>query len=510
MKDSLHRGCTVAALALGAGAVAFADDKTSSSAATDDKVARLESLLDVQQQKIADLEQQVAAASGQDVDKARVEEMKRQIREVLSEREFRESLMPSVVQAGYDHGFYIGSSDDHFKMKFNGDMQFRWTHYATRSRNRYEFPRLERDDRTGFDIQRLRLAISGHAYSKDLTYNLELRADSEDNYDVVLHRAWVNYRFSDQFQIRAGAFQTSAMRSQQLRDERDLQFVDWNIVDNVFGFGNGLGVQFWGHLFDGQMSYFIDVVNSLNTIRNRTITPDPAERDNNPALLARTVWHILGDPLVAGSSCGRCGEGTIEGDLRKDKSQPFWDLGFSYAFNEDDGDASTRIPFPMPRNPRGIGGFGLTTTAGSQIHQFAFDTTFKYQGFSLVGEYVVRTVDPRAAGGTAPWSNWWLVSGDRSTTAQHGAYVQVGYFLPIPGLENKLEAVARVGGISALAEQREGTWEYAAGLNYYIEGHHVKLQADVTKISEVPISTPLYANVNDDALIFRVQLQVSF
>ena len=49
-------------------------------------------------------------------------------------------------------------------------------------------------------------------------------------------------------------------------------------------------------------------------------------------------------------------------------------------------------------------------------------------------------------------------------------------------------------------------------LNYYFEGHNVKLQTDVTKIYEVPISDSYasLANVNDDALIWRVQLQVAF
>ena len=58
----------------------------------------------------------------------------------------------------------------------------------------------------------------------------------------------------------------------------------------------------------------------------------------------------------------------------------------------------------------------------------------------------------------------------------------------------------------------EGTWEYSAGVNYYLYGDNVKLQADVTKIEEVPISNSRYslANVNDDPLIFRLQLQVAF
>ena len=94
----------------------------------------------------------------------------------------------------------------------------------------------------------------------------------------------------------------------------------------------------------------------------------------------------------------------------------------------------------------------------------------------------------------------------------HGAYLQMGYFLPIAGLEDKLEAVVRVGGIASNNGGREGTWEYSAGVNYYIEGNKVKLQTDVTKVSEVPISDNYssLANVNDDALIWRVQLQFAF
>ena len=105
-----------------------------------------------------------------------------------------------------------------------------------------------------------------------------------------------------------------------------------------------------------------------------------------------------------------------------------------------------------------------------------------------------------------------LLTRQGDTTVQHGAYLQVGYFLPVPGLENKLEAVARVGAISALANGRDACWEYAGGLNYYIEGQNVKLQADITKVDEAPISSGYksLANVNDDALIFRVQLQLTF
>ncbi|MEP0848048.1 MAG: hypothetical protein HRF50_14655 [Phycisphaerae bacterium] len=497
------RGWLTGLLAAGLAVSSVAADQTRSSASADDKVSRLEALLEAQQKKLDALEAQLTAASEKDAEAARVEAMRAQIREILSEQEFRESLMPSITTAGYDKGFYIRSTDEKFLAKLNGYLQFRWTHYGNQSRNRYLLPRLERNDRTGFDVQRLRFHLSGHIYNEDITYNLQVRADAPDTWDFVLHRMWVNFRFHDELQLKAGVFQTAMMRSQLLADEYGQQFVDRSMVDAVFGLGNGLGVRLWGQLFDKKLEYFVDVVNSLNGVANRTITPDPAEHDNNPAILARLVWHALGDDLKTWST---------EGDVEHHDS-PQLDFGFSYAFNEDDGDqATTRIPFPWTRRVgNAIGGYGLTSTNGLQINQFGWDTAFKYMGFSATGEYVIRLVDPTQVA-SRPFTPWYLLTGQEDTTVQHGAYVQVGYFLPIPGLEKKIEAVARVGGISALANGQEGSWEYAGGLNYYIDGHNIKLQTDVTKIYEVPITSSYssLANVNDNALIWRVQLQVAF
>jgi len=279
------------------------------------------------------------------------------------------------------------------------------------------------------------------------------------------------------------------------------------VVDGVFGLGFNLGVRFWGDLFEKKATWYFDVTNSLSNGENfgggRTITNDPAELDNNPGLAFRIVWHALGDNPGEDFKC--------QSDIEIHDT-PALDLGFHYAFNEDEYDANTtRIPFPLTRRGLGQGAFGLTNTNGCQINQFGFDMAFKYMGFSATSEYILRMVDPRRAG-RRPFTPWWLLTRQGDTTVQHGAYLQLGYFLPIPGLENKLEAVTRVGAISALANAQDCCWEYAGGVNYYIHGQNVKLQADITKVTEAPFSSSYksLANVNDDALIFRWQLQVAF
>lgn len=470
---------------------------------TEAHLAALLARVNAQQERLGELETRLAAARGQETENARAEAMRQQIREVLSEQEFRESLMPSMMQAGYDDGFFIRSSDDKFRLSVYGRLQLRWTHYATRADNRWLVPRLQRNDRTGFDVERLRVGFCGHAYTPDLTYCIELEADNADGYMFVPGDAWVDYRFCDAFHVLCGYTKLMSTRA-QVTSDANLQFIDRPMTDAVFGLGYGVLVRFWGSLFDNKLDYYLDVANSVTEGEGvgigRTITPDPSELDGNPALLFRTVWHALGDQVDFGTQADH-----------EISASPGLDLGFHYAFNEDEGDnPSMRLPYPLPRNPAG-GGYGLVTSNGTQINQFGFDAAFKWRGFSATGEYILRLVDPRRAW-RQPFTAWWRMTGQDATTVQHGAYVQAGYFLPIPGMEKKLEVVARVGGVSALASRQEGSWEYSGGLNYYLKGDKVKLQTDLTRIYEVPINSTHYslANVNDNALIWRVQLQVAF
>ena len=484
----------VAAFVLPAFAGGTSDDEQAG------KVAQLRALLESQQQKMASLEQQVTAAAAQDEGAVRADVMREQIRQILSEQEFRESLMPSMLHAGYDNGFFIRSSDDKFLLKVDGLVRFRWTHYDTRARNHYTSPRLERNDRTGFDVSQLRFGISGHAYTEDLTYRIRLRAEAADTYDAVLYYAYLNYKFCDALQFQAGAFKIAGTRAQMM-SVGNLQFVDRPMTDAAFSLGRGLGVRFWGRLFDKRVDWYLDVVNALGTPANRTITTDPPEMDNNPALVFHAIWHALGDE---------------PGDLMKSQSDvkfhenPAMDVGLHYAFNEDEGDTGTLL-VPFRRASVMPGAYGRTTTNGMQVHQLGIDAAAQYQGFSATAEYVWRFLDPRRAGRT-PFTPYWQLTGDGDDSFYHGGYLQLGYFLPIPGYEKKIEAVARVGGVGGIGPGNEGSWEYAAGLNYFVHGNKVKLQTDVTKIYEAPVTGNAYsiANVNDDALIFRVQLQVGF
>ena len=284
-----------------------------------------------------------AESNGQEA--ARVEAMKQQIREVLSEREFRESLTPSMMLAGYDKGFYLKSSDDDFLLRIGARLQVRWTHTDVQSRNRYLTPNWEKDDSTGFDFQRMRLMFRGHVYTPDLTYNITLRAEAPQRYDTRVRDAYINYRFCDAVQFQAGYFKMAATQ-QRVTSDGQLQFPDRSMVNAALEMNRGIGVRFWGQLFEKRVEYYVDVMNSTNGT-GRTITNDPAELDSNPALAFRVVWHALGEK--PGSDL------KAEPDLEFHES-PALDFAFHYVFDENDGDAaSIDLPLPLPRRPLGVG-----------------------------------------------------------------------------------------------------------------------------------------------------------
>lgn len=494
------RECSFGVLAFSAaGAFAWADEPGVAVSQAD--LARMEAQLNAQQARIDDLQAQLQIAQSQDVEKVRTDALRNQIKEILSEREFREQLVGSITQAGYDDGFFVRSSDEKFAMKLNGVFQFRWTYYDQQRTNKWQAVGLQRDDRTGFDVQRMRVTLSGQIGNPDLTYQLTIRADAPDGYGARIHFAWVNYRFADEFQVKFGTFRLASTHA-QMQSDMNFNLMDRPMTDAVFGLGIGTGVRLWGQLFSKRLDWYLDVVNSLNSPDGRVITNDPPELDNNPALVFKTIWHALGD---------KPGKEFKDDPDFEHHISPALDLGFHYAFNNDLYDAkTTKIPFPLVAGYQ-QGGFGLTNTNGLQINQFGFDADFKLGGLSVIGEYIVRVVDPRHVYQT-PYSPWWVLTGDGSTTAQHGAYVQAGYFLPIQALQDKVEVVARIGGVSALAAEQEGSWEYTAGVNYYVDRQRFKVSADVTKVYEAPISSSpsSLANVNDDALVFRVQVQLSY
>ncbi len=478
----------LAAMMLVAGtSVAFGQDNVA------DRMNQMESMVKAQQEQIGSLQQQLATQQAGGVEQMRVEEIRRVVQELFRDPAFRDQL---PMNAGYDGGFYIRSGQD-FMLKINGMMQARYVGYCASNDVNHDtgsglFGKHVSNDRSGMEFSRLRLAFSGYAYDPNFTYRFELKADDTDN--VSIYYAWMNYKFLDAAQMRIGLYKLPFGRQETTSDQKQMM-VDRSMANEVFNLGRSMGVMLHGNLFDKRVDYGASVTNGFKNNLDPVGNPDDTNAlDTNPGLSARTVWHAMYDNL------GKDFEG--ESDLEYHK-KPALDFGTSFAWGADRGDRNNvSLPYQIPDRARvGPGGYGMVGAQDTNITQFGLDAAFKYLGFATQAEYFLRMIENKNFA-----SPWVLATGDNGSSHQQGGYWQAGYFV----VPQKVELVARVGGIWDYGN--DNMWEYAGGVNYYIRGHNLKLQADVTRINELPVRSSRldFMNQNDDVTLFRVQLQASF
>ncbi len=468
------------------------------------QIDRLETLIDRQDQRlqrqdetIAELQKQVQRPDAS-LEAARVDQVRELVRQVLGDSEFRESLFPDTVQVGYDDGFYIRSADEQFGLYINGLLQVRYTYYNDQKRNRSVAVRQRFSDRSGIEVERMRLTFSGHLFGEDLTYEIAVQGDTDQANVWESECAFVNYRFADELNIAAGLMPIPFGRQNPSCDDTELLLVDRGMANAVFNLGDSIGVMAHGELLDGKLVYQVAVMNGFDNQTDIFGLSDPVrELDQNPSVSARLLYKVMGEI------------GTNESDLEYHED-PALDVALSFGYVDDNGDAGNAgILYAIPDFFRdGFGGFADTDSHGTNIAQFGADLGFKWRGLSASAEYWLRMVDVSDTNLLGLAAPYFLLTGDDDTSHQQGLQVQVGYFL----IPKKLELAARVGAVWDIGPGSEGVWEYAGGVNYYLQGTNVKLSADVTKINELPASDDdaNFIDLNDDLTMFRVQLQVAF
>ena len=128
----------------------------------------------------------------------------------------------------------------------------------------------------------------------------------------------------------------------------------------------------------------------------------------------------------------------------------------------------------------------------TDISTLFIDAMFKYNGFSLMGEYAHRTADnPLAINSDGSLTGDEVLVGD-------GINLQTGYLF-----KNNLEVSGRFTNIKLDEEitGRNPQSQYTFGLSKYIVGHKLKVQTDLSYLSE---------DGGQDGLMYRLQLDIHF
>jgi hypothetical protein len=373
-----------------------------------------------------------------------------------------------VAAAG--KGLTVSSGDKRFQVTFRSRMQLRET-----------YVHADAGDSQDVSVRTLRFWTYGYALVPELKYFIQLAFganDFEKDSSSPVFDAYVEYVKLRDLNVRFGQYFVPFDRARTIR-EFALQFVDRQTVVRELSLDRDVGLMLSStDLFGTGSRLAYNLFLGGGDGKNRV--PDaknPAGPQTPSALL---VGRVIVRPFGAFDD-------DQEGDLTRTPS-PKLALGVAGGFNK----ASSRDHST----------YGSTYTIGTfDYAHAAADLVFKWRGFSLLAEGLMRQADQKKHTKTNADGN----RVNEYSRSGFGYFVQLGQML-----SERFEATARWDDLHA----RKGTdptlvalvntsgRQLGTGLNYYLNGHAFKLQADYFYIFGDDIGTASHS--------LRAQLDASF
>ncbi|WP_437523187.1 porin [Sorangium sp. So ce726] len=405
--------------------------------------------------RVAELEQQ---------QRALIERLEAERKAAAEERASAEKDKGSGVKvtAAAGKGFTVKTADDKFSSTIRARVQVRETITHTAE-----------DDTHEINVRTVRLTTSGHILSPDLKYNVQLAFggnDFEKDSPSPIFDAFVEYTGIRDLNVRVGQFLTPFNRARTLR-EVSLQQTDRPIAVREFNLDRDVGLMFsspdlFG--FGGKLSYNLFVGGGEG--RNRF-----GGQKHGPLAVARLAVRPFG-----------AFDDDQDGDLPRE-AKPRLAVGVTGAYNHQTNRQNSTF------------GTTLTLGAADYLHGAA-DLIFKYAGFSLSAEAVVRHAKRDSFEGEVDGAavREWTRSG-------YGYFAQAGYLLT-----DRVEVAARWDQIFAergtdpkLVDLVDAQGkQVGGGLNVYLNGYALKIQGDYFYI--------FGKDTADARHVGRLQLDASF
>ena len=391
----------------------------------------------------------------------------------------------ATYHAGYDNGLYlrVRNGSDSFELKNNVRSQFRVISFGRDEDQWTDQAGVVRpiENRQNFDIERLRVVLSGHAHTPELKFFLQADGDTDSRHALYILDGWFAWQFSDSLQIQAGKRKVPGTRN-WLLGAFDTRMIDRAFANEFFRPSRTTGIWVVGDPNES-LHYELMVGQGFNS---EGLTP--SEKGDDFAFAATLWWDCIGsygparptdfefhDELAVrvGASWVWSNEGT-----------PGRQLEEADFLRLTDG---TRLTDPDALAPG-------ATVESFDVMLVAIDAAFKYRGWSVNGEYFWRTVNDVKANLPVP-----------NVGLQHGFYLEGGFF----AIPQRLEFNSQFAYVSG---KQGATNSFATGLSYYpLETYYLKLGLDVTFIDGSPVnSTGSDILVGDSGMLVRTQFQAQY
>lgn len=402
---------------------------------------------------------------------------------VISEADYKEVMKSKPLSYKLGKGFTFSSDDEKFQLSIGGRLQAR---YSFLDRDQDSGNSTQVQDVSQWQIRRMKIWMGGHAYTKDLTYLLQVDATQTSSTPSsgtgnagakFIDHAYLNYRVIDEFQVLVGQTKVPFGR-QWLTSSGALSFVDRSIASDAFRPGYDIGVKLNGKIAKGLVNYDLGGYGG----KGQGITSGT----NDNSLAARIAFNPLGDLAYS------------EADLEP-TAKPLVSVGANYFYDRlqyTRGATAAASTFETT-NQNFMSSNGWLTSGSAfrrgmqsekvAVNLFGVDTAFKWMGAYAVAEYLLGQAE-----------------GDHSSAIlrAQGYFLQAGYCV----IPKTLEVAVRWSYVDPDRDAANDLrTELGGAVSYYFNKHNLKLQGDV-----INLHTQRTATVQTDEMQYRLQAQLIF
>ncbi len=399
----------------------------------------------------------------------------------------------SNLRVGYDGGFVIASRRQNdlnvggipFLLRFNGWGQLRHTNLNSQGPN---------PDLNQFQLKRGRIVFSGHAFTSDFAYFVQIDGRSSSGDDIRLLDYFLTYDIGhhtldlreDAIQFKTGRYKVPYSMARYLSG-REFEFADRSVASTFFDINRSLGWGLYGERTDCGMPWNWEVALYNGFVTGGAETGSSGSLDNNFAYSGRIFVY----------PCGDWGKGELADLEWHDTLAIRAGVAFADTTIEREGltefqsllvvDAGEPLESLLP-----------ATVDQYTVSQYAVDVSAKWRGWSTTFEYYFRTIGE-------------FESPVVPSLYDHGFWLQVGKFI-VPGEVQLLTRWSRVVGDSGtLGILNQSADEVAGGVVWYFRDQHAKATFDFTRLNGAPInSSALDIAPGDAGWLLRGQIQFAF
>jgi phosphate-selective porin OprO/OprP len=340
-----------------------------------------------------------------------------------------------------------------------------------------------------FLVRRARLKFGGFAFSPKLKYKLELglsnkdlgKVDSRNNEaPKMILDAVVKWSFYKNFSLWAGQTKLPGNRERVI-SSANLQLVDRSKLNSNFNIDRDMGAQLRHHFKLGK-NFTVKEMISVSQGEGRNVV-----QDNLGGYQYTSRLEVL--PFGSFES-----KGDYVGSSVKRESKPKLAIGGTYDMHDRAVKTKSNQGSYM-ENIIGIDDDGNSIDGyfETDITTVFADMMFKYGGFSVMGEYAIRTAAQDS-----------VINFDGSKTGDvvavgKGMNFQMGYMF-----KNNWEVAGRytLTDWDTDVTGKEAQTQYTLGLSKFFKGHKLKVQSDVT------YTTTAESDVSQ--LMYRMQFDLHF